>query len=105
MYNDDIIKYYKKINQERKYCKTEVGYMIRSARKQKQLSIETVSKALKVSRSAIQHWEHGRRVPSAYNALQLSIMFDIPLEKLCARSNRELLKPAPNVAGTKIFFI
>ena len=91
----DVEMYYHDLR-IREHSKTQVGYMIRTARRDKGLSIKELADTMRINRSAVQHWEHGRRVPSAFNALQLSQLLEIPLADLCSRSNRELLTVVSN---------
>ena len=102
---DEVKRYYQAMLLEKESTKPELARLIIRARKLKGLSIKDMAAELKVNRSAIQHWEHGRRVPSAHNALQLSILLEIPLEKLCARSAREMLRSPSNCPQIPRFFM
>ena len=83
----------------------ELARLIKRARREKGFSIKELAEQMKINRSAVQHWEHGRRAPSAHNALQLSMLLEIPLEKLCVRTKRELLRNESNCAPLPRFFM
>ena len=100
---EDISRYY--AEQERERSKTEVGRMIRRARLARQMSVTKLAAAIETHRSAVQHWEHGRRVPSAWHALRLATVLDLPLDQLCARSNRELRVSDPNCPNMRVLII
>jgi len=51
-------------------------------RNKKKLSIEEVSKKLKVKTSKILEWENGKRKPSIYNIKKLAHIYDIPVSNL-----------------------
>lgn len=53
---------------------------IRSLRKERGLSQETLAEALGVSRQAVTKWEDGSALPSTANLLALADFFGVPLE-------------------------
>lgn len=68
---------------------------IQDSRKKQGLSQEKLAEALNVSRQAISKWEVGSDVPSSKNLIQLSELFQIPLEVLI-KDNAEIPEAQPS---------
>lgn len=68
---------------------------IKFFRKQNKMSQMEVAEALDVSRQAISKWEVGSDVPSSKNLIQLSELFQIPLEVLI-KENAEIPEAQPS---------
>lgn len=69
----------------------DYGTLIRQAREQKNLKAHELAKQLGISNSAVSQWEKNKKIPSAYYAYKLSVLLEIPIEKLCKiRKSKEI---------------
>ncbi len=65
---------------------SNIASRIRSLRKSKKLSQETLARAMDVQRTTVTNWERGIRVPDVAHASKLSRYFGVPIDYLYGRT-------------------
>lgn len=86
----EVMRYNRDVSQRAQ--KETLGNLIRETRKGAGMTVGKLADTLKVNRSAVQHWEHNRRKPSAYHALKLAEVLGLDLRELCQATRREVIE-------------
>lgn len=85
----------------------DLGYKLRNARTQSNLTQEQVAEALGVSRQTISNWENDKTFPDIKSAVELSDLYDVSLDHLLKEEKvmskyLEFLDESINVVKIKI---
>ena len=64
---------------------TSFAERLQELRAERGLTQAQLADVLKLDRSAVSHWESGRRMPDAHLLQRLASLFEVSLDYLCAR--------------------